>query len=93
MHTYGTIANSQGMADETNENDAISTVRILVQKVIMSDILNIFSIISNEMPISLLIPCWYFTCLQMYSDKFFSSYSHGDHSFSTFAKFSEKHFF
>ena len=38
MHTYGTIANSQGMADETNENDAISTVRILVQKVIMSDI-------------------------------------------------------
>ena len=34
-----------------------------------------FSIISNEMPVLLLILCWcYFSCLKMHSDKFFDAF-------------------
>ena len=37
--------------------------------------LKAFRIISNEMPVSLLILCWcYFSCLKMYSEKFFNAY-------------------
>ena len=52
-----------------NKHGAIAKVKILVFDTIKQ--LKTFKIISNEMPILFLILCWwYFSCLQMYSEKF-----------------------
>ena len=47
--------------------------------------LKTFKIISNEMPILLLILCWsYFSCLWMYSEKFFNISFHEQMYFQIF---------
>ena len=51
-------------------------MRVLVRKVTARH-LKTFRIISNEIPVSLLIPWWcYFSCLQTYSNIFFNNCSH-----------------
>ena len=47
--------------------------------------LKTFRAISNEMPVLLLILCWcYFSCLKMYSDKFFNAYFYEQMLFEIF---------
>ena len=76
MYTSGSIANSKGMLIKINESGAIVKVGILVENDTAKHS-KTFTIISSEMLILLFILCWlFFSCLQMYSDKFFNIYFH-----------------
>ena len=54
MYTSGSIASSQKIATEINENGAIAEIRIQVENDTVKH-LKAFRIISSKMPISLLI--------------------------------------
>ena len=54
MYTSGSIASSQRIATEINENGAIAEIRIQVENDTVKH-LKAFRIISSKMPISLLI--------------------------------------
>ena len=63
MYTSGSIANSQKMLTEINESGAIAKIKIWVESDTAKH-LKTFRIISSEMPVSLLILCWWqFSCL------------------------------
>ena len=56
-------------------NGVVAKVRVLVELRDAIRHLKTFRVISNEMLVLLLILCWcYFSCLQMYSEKFFNAY-------------------
>ena len=75
MYTPGFIANSQRTTTKINKNGAIAKVRISVELEINYKAFKTFRIISNEMPVLLLLlNWWYFSYLQMNSEKFFNVY-------------------
>ena len=77
MYTPGTIANSQTQRVPTkiNRNGAVvkayknfSGTRDTIRH------LKTFRVISNEMPVLLILSRGYFSCLKLYSDNFFNAY-------------------
>ena len=88
MYKHSTIANSQRKPIKIKKNDSIAKIRVLVEQVratikilylyiiiFIFIIATIFRTISNEMFVLRLILCWwYFSYLQMYSEKFFNVY-------------------
>ena len=78
MYTLGTIANAQTQTVpcKINKNGAVAKVyknfsgtRDTIRH------LKTFRVIYIEMPVLLLIVSWcYFSCLKLYSDKFFNAY-------------------
>ena len=72
MFTSGSVVNSQRMLTEINEGGHnLATISVESGTV---KYLKAFRVISSEMPISLLILSWYFSCLYAYSDIFLFSY-------------------
>ena len=76
MYTPGTIANSQTERVPTKINKNGAVVKVYKNFSGTKDALRhlkTFRVISTEMPLLLLISSWcYFSCLKMYSDKFFN---------------------
>ena len=77
MYTPGTIANSQTqrVLTKINRNGAVakayknfSGTRDTIRH------LKTFRVISNEMPVLLILSRGYFSCLKLYSDNFFNAY-------------------
>ena len=77
MYTPGTIANSQTQRVPTkiNRNGVVakayknfSGTRDTIRH------LKTFRVISNEMPVLLILSRGYFSCLKLYSDNFFNAY-------------------
>ena len=77
MYTPGTTANSQTQRVPTkiNRNGAVakayknfSGTRDTIRH------LKTFRVISNEMPVLLILSRSYFSCLKLYSDNFFNAY-------------------
>ena len=78
LKTFRVIFNASSQADrmptKRNNKDAVSKVRVLVERTDTIRHLKTFRVISKEMPVLLLILCWCcFSCLEMYSEKFFNA--------------------
>ena len=98
MYKPSTIANSQRKPIKINKNDSIAKISVLVEQVratikilylyiiiFIFMIATIFRTISNEMFALRLILCWwYFSYLQMYSEKFFNVYFYEQMFFEIF---------
>ena len=85
MYTPGTIANAQtGKEWKKNKNGAVAKVNVGGNTDTIRDLKKI-RVTSNEMLVLRLILDWcYFTCLQMYSDKFFNVYFYEQMCFGIF---------
>ena len=87
MYTPDTTANSQTevVLTKINKNAAAKVYKNFSGTRDTIRHLKTFRVISNEMPVLLLILSWcYFSCLKMYSEKFFNAYFYEQMLFEIF---------